>query len=958
MGTISTGVGLVSGIDSATLIEQLIALEARGKVPLQQRVSKLTAQQTAMLDINARLLNFANAVGGLRQNDVFRSATATSSNESVLTARATTDALPGTATFLVRELAAAGQIMTRGFADRDQSALGLDSLSFEFGRGRLSADAELASLNGGEGVRRGTIRITDAAGAQATVDLSDVATVDEALERINAADVAVRAFVDGDRLAVEDLSGGGGTLLIEDGDGSFTATDLGLATADGGAGDADGLADGVIRGAAVNRLASGTALASLNDGNGVLVGTGLDVADFRITTRDGVTHDVVLGPRTVDGETEPAVTTLQGVIDRIEASTGGAVTAAIAADGVGLTLTDTTGGAGLLQVTGGVNGTGTARDLGLLEEAGVASDTLEGERLLAGINTRLLSRLNGGGGLGGATTLSITDRAGATFTMNTLESFESLDELIDAVNAEAEAQGVAVVVALNDAGNGLSIADSSGGAGNLLVQGDAATALHLETDPAGVASDTFRGGNLQHQYVSEATPLDELNFGRGVSEGTFRVTDANGGQATVEITSSMKTVQDVLAAINSKGLEINARVNDSGDGILIEDTSVDGTLGLRVERLTGAAAKDLGILGEASDPETSNVIDGSYERVVDLETTDTLDEVIAKINDAGLPVTASVLNAGAGGTPYRMVLTSAILGSRGAMTVDAGGVDLGLATLTEARDGRVFFGSTDPANAILLTTDDHTLDDVLEGVEIDLKSAGDGPVTLTVARNTQAVVDAVKSIVTTFNDVVGRINQYDKYDQETETRGPLLGDPTVARLRSALYRTLQEPAQDVDSTFSYLVEIGISVGNEKGELTFDETKFREAYESDPAGVEALLTARESDLSSSEEIFDGVTVERTSETFTSLGIAEKFKELAESFTSSVDGVLKNADENFTRLIDAANERIEAFDARLERRRETLRRQFAAMEETLAQLQGQQGALQQLAAAATTASLRFA
>ena len=54
MGTITTGIGLVSGINSAQLIDALIAVESRGKNLLQQRVANLNAQRTALLDVRVR----------------------------------------------------------------------------------------------------------------------------------------------------------------------------------------------------------------------------------------------------------------------------------------------------------------------------------------------------------------------------------------------------------------------------------------------------------------------------------------------------------------------------------------------------------------------------------------------------------------------------------------------------------------------------------------------------------------------------------------------------------------------------------------------------------------------------------------------------------------------------------------------------------------------------------------
>ena len=57
MGGISAGVGLISGIDSTALIEQLLAVESRIKFPIQARIARLSTAKSALLDINSRLLN-------------------------------------------------------------------------------------------------------------------------------------------------------------------------------------------------------------------------------------------------------------------------------------------------------------------------------------------------------------------------------------------------------------------------------------------------------------------------------------------------------------------------------------------------------------------------------------------------------------------------------------------------------------------------------------------------------------------------------------------------------------------------------------------------------------------------------------------------------------------------------------------------------------------------------------
>ena len=71
--SITSGIGLVSGIDTVSLIEQLLAIDSQAKVPIFQRISSLTAAKTALLDVNARMLSLGNTSRSFRMDEVFRS---------------------------------------------------------------------------------------------------------------------------------------------------------------------------------------------------------------------------------------------------------------------------------------------------------------------------------------------------------------------------------------------------------------------------------------------------------------------------------------------------------------------------------------------------------------------------------------------------------------------------------------------------------------------------------------------------------------------------------------------------------------------------------------------------------------------------------------------------------------------------------------------------------------------
>ena len=52
MGSIPSGFGIISGFDTATLIEQMLAYQAQGRSRVEARIGLLQARRSAMLDIN------------------------------------------------------------------------------------------------------------------------------------------------------------------------------------------------------------------------------------------------------------------------------------------------------------------------------------------------------------------------------------------------------------------------------------------------------------------------------------------------------------------------------------------------------------------------------------------------------------------------------------------------------------------------------------------------------------------------------------------------------------------------------------------------------------------------------------------------------------------------------------------------------------------------------------------
>jgi flagellar hook-associated protein 2 len=329
------------------------------------------------------------------------------------------------------------------------------------------------------------------------------------------------------------------------------------------------------------------------------------------------------------------------------------------------------------------------------------------------------------------------------------------------------------------------------------------------------------------------------------------------------------------------------------------------------------------------------VIDGSAEKTITLAATDSISDIASKINSAVAGISATVINDGAGSTPFRLSLSSNATGRAGRVIIDSGTLDLGLRTLDTGEDSRVFFGSTDVSKAVLLTSSSNTLDNVVSNVKIDLKGVDSNPVSLTVASDSSKIEASINDFLKSFNTIVDRIDAGSTYNGETNRRGPLFGDTTSQGIRDTLYRTLQAEAKGLNGRYRRLLDIGVEVGS-GGTLKLNTDRLRKALSEDPAAVEALFTTKTESKTSSAEKRE----------YTSLGAMGSFEVLADLYTDSVSGTLTKRNQSLDDLIKSQNSRITDIDARIERKRATLQGQFLAMEKAIAQLQTQQSSISQI------------
>lgn len=163
--------GIATGLDTETLVQQLMAIERRPLVLMQERKNLLQQQRDAWRDINTRLNNLRDRMAELSRTSLFEGRSAVSSAADVATASATRDAAEARYNIEVVQLAQSHRV----------------------------ASAKLEGAIGYTG--SAGLAVGDQASVEIQIDVGD--TVHTIAKKINEADVAVTARVIDGRLVIQ-----------------------------------------------------------------------------------------------------------------------------------------------------------------------------------------------------------------------------------------------------------------------------------------------------------------------------------------------------------------------------------------------------------------------------------------------------------------------------------------------------------------------------------------------------------------------------------------------------------------------------------------------------------------------------------------------------------------------------------------------------------------------------------
>ena len=160
--------GLVSGLDTATLISQLMQIEAQSQTRIKSQLTTAQSTLKSLQDLNSRFASLATSAGDLAKTTAWNPVTVTSSS-TLVTATAGTSAVAGPLSLTVDNVAVSAQrTFTNTAALTDVVTSGSTHVTLTLADGPHDLDTKdgtlqglISALNGsGTGVRASTVQVS------------------------------------------------------------------------------------------------------------------------------------------------------------------------------------------------------------------------------------------------------------------------------------------------------------------------------------------------------------------------------------------------------------------------------------------------------------------------------------------------------------------------------------------------------------------------------------------------------------------------------------------------------------------------------------------------------------------------------------------------------------------------------------------------------------------------------
>jgi len=362
-----------------------------------------------------------------------------------------------------------------------------------------------------------------------------------------------------------------------------------------------------------------------------------------------------------------------------------------------------------------------------------------------------------------------------------------------------------------------------------------------------------------------------------VSDSTVLEADVTGsasvGNYSVTVTSLASEEQEVHSGVTA----LTTVINDSGSSKIFQYTY-------------------------AGTQQSLTVADGT-----------TLENLRDLINDdtSNPGVTATIVNDGVGGTPYRLIIKGNDTGATNTVTIDAGTTldgsggttDFTFAAFTELKTAA---DADITIDGLQIKRSTNSITDVISGMTINLSKDGGATSKITVTADRETISTQINDFVTAYNEVIDVISKNSTYDTTTNVSGLFLGERTVSGIQSTLRGIISSTVSGQPNDMNILAQLGITTNSKTGKLDVNSGTMDTKIASDLEDVETFFTTA------------------------STGIANQIYDYVNTVTSTVDGSVTLREKGLQDLIKNIDDTVKNMQYRLDKEEDDLVRKFTSLE----------------------------
>jgi len=418
----------------------------------------------------------------------------------------------------------------------------------------------------------------------------------------------------------------------------------------------------------------------------------------------------------------------------------------------------------------------------------------------------------------------------------------------------------------------------------------------------------FDSGNVISQLVKIAQkPLEDIDKKKAQIDSASLT--LNGFSARL---NALKNVANTLStstgftsmAATSTDTSITATVTGLTN---LSTFSVDVTSVARAQKTrSDSQTSSTTALGQTG--ELSIQIGTGTPKTVQVDANDTLTSIATKINQLGIRMSASIVNAGGS---YRLMLQGVDTGAANAITLqENNGLALGLSTpantYESAQDAVV------TVDGLTVTRPTNAIADAIPGVTLTVTKPTTATSTVRIAADPASLKGKIQAFVNAYNDVVSAGQSAAGYGSIKASNPELAADPSIRRSLDRISSLSVGVVTGASAEYQSLASVGITRSRD-GVLSFDSSKFEAALTRDPEAVRKLFVT---------DVNIGAT-----------GVMKKMVDGITDLTTGTAGAVKNRLDGLaskSRTLVASRDKKAA---RVDEYEQQLRRQFSKLDQAM-------------------------